>query len=1196
MSFVHLHVHSEYSLSSSLIKLDELIKKVDKLGMPAIAVTDWGNLYGALYFQKAAKKAEGRVKPIYGLELGVLVENTGPFLRHIVLLAENNEGFRNLCRLSTLAHTDFGFENGELRPRIPLEVLLKHKSGLIALTGGLKGIINSFIIQDQETQALEILEKLAKAFGPDHLFLELQESGLSSQTRCNQLLLHWSEKLGFPLVATTDAHYFNRDDSVAHETWMMVERKMTLDQNPRSRLASEEFYLKSPEEMAEAFYNTPQAIENTLKIAERCHVKLKFEDDQGKRIYHLPDFSRKDEKTGSLLSSEELFETECRAGLKRRFDETKITDAKKIEEYEARLKYELEIISNMGFAGYYLIVADFVNWSKANDIPVGPGRGSGAGSLCAYVLRITDLDPLEYGLLFERFLNPERVSMPDFDIDFCQARRHEVIRYVADRYGQDHVCQIITFAKEQSKNAIKDVGRVFGLSFSETNRITKLIPSVQMKPLTIAESMEQVKELSELVEQDPKVQQVIQIGQKIEGSLRQPGVHAAGVIIAGRPLEELSPLSKDVNGNLICQWDMKSSEEAGLVKFDFLGLVTLDLMHLACQWINRRDDEMSKSMTYANIPIDDKRLYDLISSGDTLGVFQLESSGMQNLCVRLKPDRFSDICAIAALFRPGPLEAGMVDDYINRKHGRSKVEYFFPDMEKCLAETYGVIVYQEQVQEIARVIAGYTLGGADLLRRAMGKKVKAEMEAQRSGFVDGAEKKGYTREKAGELFDLIEKFAGYGFNKSHSAAYAKLAVQTAYLKAIYPTEFFTALLTIEKDDSDKLSRYIQDARTRGIEVLPPDVNESLSDFAIASDKVIRFGMSAIKNVGEGAVEEIIRVRQESGPFTDLYDFLRRVPLKKLNKRTLECLVQAGAFDSLAASSGMDKGAKELRSRYLAALEKAVEWANKMVEEQEAGQISLFGAASGNEKDNLIRRPDFPQAAFLSDRELFAFEKTLLGVYISGSPLDKFLEKAKSLGAQEIFNLQNLSTKSVVTVAALVAELREVRVKRGRMAGEYMGILKLEDHSGQVELISFPEHYKEYSKYLKSGQPLIVRAELEFEEDKAKLVAGNLTYAGGLSVEDLASVEEKWPKKLSIGVNLDALEGKMSAESLYALIAEILQKHRGPVPVGLLLHKAGLFQTQLDLPDTFAVLPKEALHKELEHLIAIPGALRVQAQH
>jgi DNA polymerase III subunit alpha len=1179
----------------SLIKVDDLVKKVEKMGMPAVAVTDWGNLFGALHFQKAAKKSEGRVKPIYGMELGVLVENSGPFLRHLVLLAENNEGFKNLCRLSTLAHTEYGFSEGEVRAKIPLDIVLQNTQGLIALTGGLKGILNSFIIQDQETLALQVLDRLQKGFGPGNLFLELQETGLTPQSRCNQTLQHWAASRGLPLVATTDAHYFKRDDSVAHETWMMVERKMSLDQNPRSRLASEEFYLKTPEEMKEAFYSCPEAIENTLKIAERCNVKLKFVDDEGKRIYHLPDFSRKDESSGTLISSEELFEKECFDGLKKRLEELKISEPKKIEEYEARLRYELQIISNMGFAGYYLIVADFVNWSKANNIPVGPGRGSGAGSLAAYVLNITDLDPLEYGLLFERFLNPERVSMPDFDIDFCQARRHEVIRYVADRYGQDHVCQIITFAKEQSKNAIKDVGRVFGLSFSETNRITKLIPSVQMKPLTIAESLESVKELAELVAQDTKVQQVIDIGQRIEGSLRQPGVHAAGVIIAGRPLHELSPMSKDVNGNLICQWDMKSSEEAGLVKFDFLGLVTLDLMHLACQWINRHDDQLSKNMTYANIPMEDPRIYQLISQGDTLGVFQLESSGMQNLCVRMKPDRFSDICAIAALFRPGPLEAGMVDDYINRKHGRARVEYFFPDMEKCLAETYGVIVYQEQVQEIAKVIAGYTLGGADLLRRAMGKKIKAEMEAQRADFVAGCEKQGYTKEKAGELFDLIEKFAGYGFNKSHSAAYAKLAVQTAYLKAVYPTEFFTSLLTIEKDDADKLSRYIQDARTRGIEVLPPDVNESLSDFAIASNKIIRFGLSAIKNVGEGAVEEIIRVRNESGPFTDLYDFLRRVPLKKLNKRTLECLVQAGAFDSLAVSSGMEKGAKELRSRYLASLEKAIEWANKMVEEQEAGQISLFGGGSSGQ-ENMIRRPDFTVAAFLSDREIFTFEKTLLGVYISGSPLDKFLDKAKSLGAQEIFNLQNLTAKSQVTVAALVAEIRELRVKRGRMAGEFMGVLKLEDHTGQVEMVSFPEHYKEYSKFFKSGQPLLIRAELDFEEDKPKLVAGNLSYGGGLSVEDLSSVEEKWPKRLSIGVNLDALEGKMAPESLYAQIAEILQKHRGPVPVGLLLHKAGLFQTQMDLPETFSVLPKEALHRELEHLIAVPGALCVRSLH
>jgi DNA polymerase III subunit alpha len=1191
VSFAHLHLHSEFSLSQSLIKIDKLIPRVAELGMPAVAVTDWGNLYGALYLQKACKsKAEGKVKPIYGLEIGIEVPGTGPFHRHMVLLAETTEGFWNLCRLSSRAHTEFGFNDGEIRPYLPLDVLLENHEGLIALTGGMKGVLNSFLLQDQPKEAVATLDRLAKVFGPERLFLELQDNGLSPQQRCNEQALLWAKQKGLPLVATSDAHYMHREDAFAHEIWLMVDQKLSLEQNPRSALVSQEFYVKSPDEMQERFSNTPEAIENTLKIAERCNVKLKFSDKDGKRIYHLPNFKKE-----GFSSSNEIFRADCAEGLKMRLKQIGLEGPEKEKPYWERLDYEMNVIEKMGFAGYYLIVSDFVIWAKNNGIPVGPGRGSGAGSLCAWVLKITDLDPIEYGLLFERFLNPERISMPDFDIDFCQERRHEVIRYVAEKYGRDRVCQIVTYAKEQSKNAIKDVGRVLGLSFADTNRITKLIPIEQAKPLSIEESLEQVEELRQACEENPKVKQAIDMGMRIEGSLRQAGVHAAGVIIAGQPLTELCPLSRDVNGNLICQWDMKISEEAGLVKFDFLGLVTLDLMDLACRWVNKRPEPEAKTLTYQNIPIHDPRIYELVARGDTLGVFQLESGGMQNLCIRMKPDRFADISAIAALFRPGPLEAGMVDDYINRKHGKASVEVMFPKMNDVLRETYGVIVYQEQVQELAKVIAGYTLGGADLLRRAMGKKDPKEMAAQRSTFVDGAVKNSYPANKAGELFDLIEKFAGYGFNKSHTYAYAMLAAQTGYLKSVYPTEFFTALLTIEKDDTDKLSRYIQDARMRKLQVLPPDVNESQSDFAIASEGVIRFGLSAIKNVGENAVAEIITARESGGKFTDLFDFLNRVNTKKINKRTMECLIQAGAFDSIAASQNTSP--RELRGLYLGTVEKAMEWASKLTEEREAGQESLFGSIdTPKASSGPVRGPGFGEAQVISEREMLAWEKQLLGVYVSGSPLDRYLERARVAGAMPIFELGERKPKSVVTIACVVVELREVRVKRGRMAGENMGIIKLEDPSGQVELISFPEHYKEFNALFKSGSPLLVRAELDFEEDKAKLICGQVSMGGAMAVEDLTRVEEKLPHSIKLNLNLDRVEGKYSVESLYSEIAQILRKHRGHVPVSLSLLKAGLFNTQLDLGPDYHVHWGPNLKQELEGIIAVPGALNIQALH
>lgn len=1166
--------------------------------MPAVAVTDWGNLYGALYLQKAAKsKCEGKVKPIYGMEIGVTVSGTGPFLRHLVLIAESTEGFWNLCRLSSLAHTEYGFQNEELKPQLPLEIILQNSEGLIVLTGGMKGIINSFLLQDQPQEAIKTLDKMALALGPQKLFLELQDSGLSPHMKCNEQLQHWAQTKGLPLVATCDAHYMAREDALAHEIWMMVDQKLTLEENPRSALVSQEFYVKTADEMRESFSHLPEAIDNTLAIAERCNVKLKFSDKDGKRIYHLPDFKKE-----GFKNSDEIFRADCTTGLKWRLGQIGIGEietgenAEKQKPYWERLEYEMKIIESMGFAGYYLIVSDFVTWAKNNEIPVGPGRGSGAGSLCAWVLNITDLDPIEYGLLFERFLNPERVSMPDFDIDFCQERRHEVIKYVADKYGRDRVCQIITFAKEQSKNAIKDVGRVLGLSFGETNRITKLIPSVQMKPLSIQEALDEVEEMRQVAEENPKVKQTIDIGMRIEGALRQAGVHAAGVIIAGQPLNNLSPLSKDVNGNLICQWDMKISEEAGLVKFDFLGLVTLDLMDLACRWVNKRTEPEAQKLNYQNIPIHDPRIYELVARGDTLGVFQLESGGMQNLCVRMKPDRFADISAIAALFRPGPLEAGMVDDYINRKQGKAKVEVPFPAMQAVLSETYGVIVYQEQVQELAKVIAGYTLGGADLLRRAMGKKIKAEMEAQRATFVDGAVKNGYPKDKSGELFDLIEKFAGYGFNKSHTYAYAMLAAQTAYLKSVYPTEFFTALLTIEKGDTDKLARYIQDARKRKMNVLPPDVNESESDFAVVGESTIRFGLSAIKNVGESAVAEILQARKDGqGEFKDLFDFLNRVNLKKINKRNLECLIQAGAFDTLGSRGPNPKSARELRGLYLGTVEKAVEWASKIAEEKAAGQESLFGLLD-TPRAQSQQGPSFGEALVVTEREMLGWEKALLGVYVSGSPLDKYMERALVSGAKPIFDFAEMAPKTVVTLACVVTELREVRVKRGRMAGENMGIIKLEDPSGQIELVSFPEHYKEFSNLFKSGSPLLIRAELDFEEDKAKLLCGKLSIGGGLSVEDLSKVEDRPPTHVKIGVHLDRVEGKFSVESLYSEMADILRKHHGHVPVTMNVLKSGFFNTQLDLGPDYHVHWGANLKQELEQIIAVPGAIQIDAQH
>jgi DNA polymerase-3 subunit alpha len=1183
--FVHLHVHSEYSLSSSLVKMEKLVEKVASFGMPAVALTDWGNLYGALAFYKACKSvADGAVRPIFGVEMGVVgLEGSGPFARHLTLLAENNLGFENLSKIVTRSHLEYGLEGEVLRPKIPLEELVKNKDGIIVLTGGAKGLVNSFLVQDQESLAQKHLEFLFQHFGKENLFIELQDHSLSPWIRAQERLLEWARDLDLKPAATCDVHYLDQSEATAQEVWMMVSQKLTLDENPLSHLAPKEFFLRSPDEMKESYSDNPAALKSTVEIADRCQVKLSFKDKSGKRIFHLPNFSAEG------ASEEELFACSAREGLEKKFSLFE-TLQKKVDRtpYLERLEYEIKTIQGMGFSGYYLIVSDFIRWAKSHDIPVGPGRGSGAGSLAAYVLDITDLDPIEHGLLFERFLNPERVSLPDFDVDFCQERRFEVIKYVTEKYGKDRVCQIVTFAKEQSKNALKDVGRVLGLSFSETNRLTKLIPSVQAKPLTIAETLEQVAEFKSVVESDNKVKQCVDLALKIEGALRQPGIHAAGVIISSKPVAEVAPLSVDQEGHTLTQWDMKMSEEAGLVKFDFLGLVTLDLMDLACRWIRKRPEPESQNLYYHNVPIHDPRSYALIASGDTMGVFQLESSGMQNLCTRMKPDRFADIAAINALFRPGPLQAGMVDDFINRKHGRAKVEVMFPEMDACLKETYGVIIYQEQVMEIARLVSGYTLGGADLLRRAMGKKNAKEMDAQRAFFVDGAVKNGKPAQKAGELFDLIEKFAGYGFNKSHAAAYAFLAVQTAFLKSVYPTEFFTALLTIEKQDTEKLSRYIADAKSRGLKILPPDINESLSDFSIVSEGVIRFGLSAIKNVGESGVEAVLDARAalKGEKFKDLFDFVSKVDTRRVNKRMCEALIQAGAFDSC------EENTARLRGKYLATLEKALEWASKQAAQKEEGQFSLFGEVSSGSVDMTRPQYEIPQQ-LPSTRQVLDWEKELLGIFLTGSPLDKYRDRAKSSGAIAIFDLQEKPPKTPIVITGLVSDLREVRVKKGRRAGELMAILKIEDHSGQVELISFPDHYKEFSALFKSTNPLLIRANLEFEEDRPKLMCGDVTYGGGLAVEDLSLIEEKWPKKLRLHVGLKSMTGTISPQHLFVEVSKILKKFPGTVPVELIMKDQGSFQTQIDLGEKFKVNPAKDLVNELSNMVSVPGAMTVE---
>jgi len=1180
--FVHLHVHTEYSLVDSVVRVPELVAATAAAGMPAVAITDQGNLFGLVKFYRAALAAG--VQPIAGAEVWLAgAAGKGPADRtepgRLVLLCRTETGYLNLCRLLTRAWVE-GQQGG--LPFIEAGWLADGAAaGLIALSGGRDGVLGRTVLAGSRPQAERLAGELKALFGGD-LYVELQRTGRAQDDDYVHAAVRFASDVGLPVVATNDVRFLTREDFEAHEARVCIQTGYVLGDGARPRHYSDQQYLRTPAEMAELFADLPEALENTVEIARRCHLTLRLGQA------HLPDYAVPDGTT-----PDEYLRSQSVLGLAARF-----RDAPPGPEYAERLATELDVICRMGFSGYFLIVADFIRWARDQAIPVGPGRGSGAGSLVAWVLGITDLDPIRHDLLFERFLNPERVSMPDFDIDFCMEGRDRVIDYVSERYGRDRVSQIITYGTMAARAVVRDVGRVLGQPYGQVDRIAKLVPNDPGAEVTLESALAQEAELRDLYQRDEDVRSVIDLGRRLEGLVRNAGRHAGGLVIAPRDITAFTPLYQ-VEGEkfTVTQFDKDDVEAAGLVKFDFLGLVTLDLLDMACRFIHERADRegrprpeiKGRDLNYENIPLDEPRAFDLCTRGDTMGVFQFESGGMQQLCKRVRPDKFAEISAITSLFRPGPLESGMVEDFINRKFGKAKVEYMFPEMEAPLKETYGTILYQEQVLEIARRVSGFSLGGADMLRRAMGKKIEKEMAAQRAAFVDGAVKNGKPAAKASELFDLIEKFAGYGFNKSHADAYSVLTLQTAYLKAVYPTEFFAALLAIEKGDTEKVAKYIQDARQRNLEVLPPDVNESGLDFTIIRDGVIRFGLSAIKNVGEGAAEAILVGRKE-GPFKDFFDFLSRVDAKALNKRTVECLIQAGALDFAET----DKTA--YRSKLLGILEKAVEWSGKLHESRNEGQFSLFGGGGGEGPAQDMPPPRFdPNAVPLTQRQILDFEKQLLGVFVSGSPMDKYLDRARRAGALAIEQLVDRAPKSYVTVAGIVVEFREVRVKKGRMAGELMAILKIEDPSGQVEVVSFPAHYKEFAEIFKSGNPLLMKAELDFEEDRPKLICSvGKNGQEGSRIEDLTLIEDRAPKKLALTLALDRVDGLIPPHLICEEIAEVLRKHHGPIPVSMTLVKTGHFETKMDLGETYKVHAHEALYEELRGVVAIPGGLRVDA--
>ena len=1176
--FVHLHVHTQYSLLDGAIKIPDLMNRVSELGMSAVAMTDHGNLYGAVDFQKAA--ASKGLKSIIGCELYLtehpFEESREPKSYHLTVLAKNLQGYKNLMYLNSMAWVKGQHPRTGIA-RIDFELLSQYSEGLICLSGDLGGQVNQAILAGDLKKARDWALRYRDLFGKDHYYLEIIDSALPEQEKCNRALIELSDELGIPLVATNDCHYVSRKDARAHAVLMCIQLGKTVDIDRIMEHGVDQLYVRSPEEMWEIFGDIPEALENTVKIAAMCELEIPLGQVFLPR-YDVPEeFITAHGLKGPQEQIHKYFEHVAWEGLKTRFSEfDTLGQSYDRELYEERLREEIGIICQMDFPGYFLIVWDFIDWSHRQGIPVGPGRGSGAGSLVAYSMRITDIDPIPYDLLFERFLNPERVSMPDFDIDFCMNRRGEVIDYVTRKYGEENVGQIITYGQLKARAAIKDVGRALNFSYGETDKLAKLVP--ETLGITLAEALDQEKRFKEMCEEDPRVQTLFDTALALENLNRQAGMHAAGIVISDTALWDYVPICKGANGELVTQYAKNEVEEAGLVKFDFLGLKTLTVIDDALKLINQqREDQGSEAFVLGAIPLDDRAVFDLISAGDTTGVFQLESSGFQELLKKLKPSSFEDIVAAVALYRPGPLGTGMVDDFIDRKHGRTPVVYPHPWLEEVLEPTYGVMVYQEQVMKIAQVLAGYTLGGADLLRRAMGKKKASVMEEQKSVFVEGSVKKGVAEDTAAEIFDLMAYFAGYGFNKSHSAAYGLITYQTAYLKAHFKVEFMAALMTSDRDNTDKIVRFIHEAKQMGIEVMPPDVNESLLDFSVV-DKKIRFGLAAIKGVGAGVIEVILDERRKGGPFTSLFDFCSRVDQKKINKRTLEALAKCGAFDSIGPKieETYIGAICAARASIFDAIEPALERGSRAQHDAAVGQSSLFGMMSEAVLEEVLDE-SYSDARPWSDRTLLDYEKELLGFYVTGHPLDRYESEFSLYGAtttERITTDANLRPRSAVAVAGVVSAMREVSLKSGKGR---MAFVTLEDKTGEIESIVFSSAYEEYEEVIKSGQPLLLKGTLQEEggpENKTRRIKCE-------EVSTLMAQREEKVKEVQVFVATDKVKNGELKE-----LRAILLRHQGGCQTSLhfsLETPHGKGTAELLLPEDYQTRPTDDLMMDLERL-------------
>ncbi len=1153
--FTHLHCHTEYSLLDGAIRISDLCSRAVDLGMPAAAITDHGNLFGALNFYLEARKFG--IKPIIGCEVYIAHshhQDREQLRYHLVLLAMNRNGYQNLIRIVTKGWLD-GFY---YKPRVDKDILKRHSQDLIALSACLQGEVQYALRQQGYDQARARALEYASIF-PGRFYLELEANGIPEQQEVNDGLLEMSRDTGLPVVATNDCHYLGPNDAQAHDILLCIQTNAKVQDRSRMRFDTDQLYYKSLEEMEREFAHCPQALENVQDIVRNCSLELKTD-----RLH----FPRYTPTMGKTLDEE--FIRLSREGLEQRFSELPYMVDQDL--YRQRLEEELEIICSMGFPGYFLIVQDFINWAKSRDIPVGPGRGSAAGSLVAYALRITNLDPIRYNLLFERFLNKERASMPDIDVDFCYDQREKVIRYVSEKYGRDSVAQITTFGTMKARAVVRDVGRALGLKLSLTDKMAKLIPE-ELK-MTIDKAMEQEPELRRMAEQDENIAGLMDICRRLEGLVRHASTHAAGIVISDRAMHEHLPLYRGKKGEVVTQFDMKRVEKVGLIKFDFLGLKTLTVIKNAMELASRGGKQVPD---LNRLPLDDPGTYELLGQGLTDGVFQLESPGMRKVLMDLKPTCFEDIIALLALYRPGPLESGMVTDFVQRKHGRTQVTYPHPELEPILNETYGVILYQEQVMKIAQVLAGDSLGDGDILRRAMGKKEAGVMARQRSKFLQGAREHNVDEETAEHIFDLMEKFAGYGFNKSHSAAYALISYQTAYLKTHFPQEFMAALITSEVSNTDKVIAHVNACRDLSIKVLPPCINSSLYAFSVEGNNV-RFGLAGIKNVGQGAIEAIVQERDRNGPFTSLLEFCERMNTRKVTRRVMEMLIKSGAMDSLGCS----------RQGLLKGLDMVVSRAQRSARHKSQGQLSMLNLVV--EKDECAVPGlglDCPENEFLeyAEEEKLKLEKESLGFYLSGHPLLPFKEEIQRCSFNTVRECLELKPGTHVEIAAMVVGRKEHTNKKG----DKMAFCQIEDLTGTAEVTFFGDAYSRYRQTLDSEQPLLLKARISSyqgmqnsRDDAAEASKQVKLTAESVSLLGQIALNSNEPVMIRVSVPDD--QEPVWTDRLKSLI----QKHPGNVPVHIVVDLDEEILCRLRLGPDYRVNPGQGFWSEVQGLISLSG--------